>query len=261
MSVLGKRTPWWASWPFFVTVTLCLWYVLLDESLLARAGGFGGGGGGGAGGGSRNPIVILIKLAILVINLVHWALFVLFRSEAVYYANKHWDEASDGDRAWSRRPLEARIRNAFFAIQNAWMARDQSSAKGFMSARLYADYSKRSREMVQKHEKNVLKDIRLSSAKVVEVLDFEDDRRDALSVLVQGEMIDYTVDDRTGKTLRGSESKTERFVDLWRFKREGSRWVVDAIDGDVGVLALAGVENRKSKKLPTKKPAQKRSAK
>jgi predicted lipid-binding transport protein (Tim44 family) len=109
------------------------------------------------------------------------------------------------------------------------MERDQSLAADFMSPALFLLHKQKTDAMLKKHERNVLKDIRLLEAHLLGLLDFQDDRKDQASVLIKGSMIDYTEDDRNGDIIKGKSDKDETFRELWTFVRGEKDWVVDKI--------------------------------
>ena len=89
----------------------------------------------------------------------------------------------------------------------------------------------------------MLEQINLKDAKIVEIIDFEDDTKDAFWVLIHGSMIDYTIDEKTGAVVDGSK-EDESFEELWRFKRERHGWVLDEIDQKVSIVDLVSFASK-----------------
>lgn len=58
----------------------------------------------------------------------------------------------------------------------------------------------------------------LKEAELVQVVDYRVNAKDAFSVLIEGEMIDYLVDEASGDIIDGDE-KVRSFSERWRFCR------------------------------------------
>lgn len=201
--------------------------LLAPADLYARAGGGGGGGGGGGRGGG------VIKLIALIIYLVYsgivWAIIRRKESRATLLL----DQLARTDLTWGRAAIHDRIEKVYYLVQEAWARRDQSIARSAMSDRLFELHSEKSARMRADHRKNILNDVRLRKAEIVEAVDFRDDSLDRLWVVIHGSMIDYIVDDRTDQVLEGNPEKNEAFKELWKFVRGPNGWVLDEIDSNI----------------------------
>jgi predicted lipid-binding transport protein (Tim44 family) len=206
-------------------VLLTLWFGFPEEAV-ARAGG---GSSKGAG------ILIL------------WPFFAIYSAIVTYYAVKKYREAktllariSESDSAWTIGELKVRIEQAYFAIQFAWRDRDASSAREYMSERLFQSHDSQLQDMKRNGTKNVMKSISLNAVKIVEVLDYNNDEKDRFVALIEGAMIDYLVND-AGEAIDGDEEE-RNFKELWRFKREPHGWVLDEIDSDVSISDVTAMQ-------------------
>lgn len=137
------------------------------------------------------------------------------------------------DSSWDLYNIKADIEMAYFKVQEAWMERDQSIAREYMSDRLYNKHKTQTDLMIKQHRKNILLNINLIDSTIVQVVDYKDDSKDMMWVLIKGSMIDYIIDDRTGEVLSGDPDTAEIFYELWRFVRGRRRWVLDEIDQTV----------------------------
>lgn len=213
--------------------TIVFTQMALPVEVWARAGG--GGGGGGGRGGIVNLIVLPLCIA-----------YSLFVSYLVYRKHKQSQRALEmarADHLWDPDSLKGRVKHVFFKVQEAWMARDQRVAKDCLSQRLFNDHKQQTDVMLQNHTKNVLENIHLKRARIVEVLDYDDNSKDQFWVHIEGSMIDYTINDKTGDVISGKKNKAESFKELWKFIREDHGWVLDEIDSSVHANDLLGMNS------------------
>lgn len=141
------------------------------------------------------------------------------------------------DASWALDSIERRVKRMYFKVQEAWMQRDQSVAREFMSDRLYETHKLQTDLMLSKHRKNMLEDITLKQSKVVSVSNDLDDSKDFFWVYIEGSMIDYMVDDETGKRTSEDSSRPKGFIELWKLVRGKTGWVLDEIQ-EAGISAL-----------------------
>ena len=138
-------------------------------------------------------------------------------------------------RAADRRKV---VKNTFFKVQEAWNMNDQDIAKEFMSERLYNKHKSQTDAMKSDGHRNVLEDITLREATIVEVIDLANDANDSFWVVINARMIDYTICERTGKIIKGDREKIEQSKELWYFARESHGWVLDEIKDDISIRQL-----------------------
>ena len=214
---------------FSLAVTLMLW-LMVAETAWARAGG--GGGGGGKGG-----CLSLVLLPFFIIYSLIVTYQVRKKSKACQALLARLEKL---DPAWDLDAIRHRVNEVFFKVQQAWMERNQDLAKDCMSAAIYSKHKLQTDQMLAQHRKNVLENINLVKADIVDVEDFVDNRKDRFWAHIEGSMIDYTIDDTSGGVVSGNRTKAESFTELWKFVRSGNDWVLDEIDQDVSLSDLKG---------------------
>jgi len=209
-----------------VAATIILFVVCCPEAL-ARAGGGRGGGGG---------IVTFILLPIL---LIYSAII----THLVVKKNRECQKllliAAARDPAWNADAIKARIEQAFFKIQQAWMERNQDLAAEYMSPRLYAKHKMQTDAMIQNKRKNILNSLNLIEAKIVQIADYTNDASDSFWVYIKASAIDYEINEVTGAVVDGKDDKSYPFAELWKFVRKDNGWVVDEIDQKVSIGDLS----------------------
>nr|WP_320048979.1 TIM44-like domain-containing protein [uncultured Desulfuromonas sp.] len=166
------------------------------DSALARAGG-----GGGKGGGSW-------------LNVILWPVILIYSTILARKVRKKNQESqalleklAAHDAAWQIDAIKARIEEAFFKIQHAWMERNQDLAKEYMSERLYRKHKTQTDQMIRDNRKNVLENINLETARIVEVADSKDDSKDHIWVYLEGTM--------NGLKNYGNLSQMHKAVGCW----------------------------------------------
>jgi hypothetical protein len=204
---------------------LLLFFIFTPADLYARAGG--GGGGGGKGGIFT---IILYPFLLAYIAYLHHKISVKNKA-----AEALIEKFSEPDSAWKIEGLKSRIEVCFFKVQEAWMERNQDLARECLSRRLYEKHKAQTDLMVRNQEKNILKDINLIEANIVEAIDYRDNSKDHIWVYISGSMIDYTIKEPDNSVIKGDANKNEKFSELWKFVREDGGWVLDEIDQEVSL--------------------------
>ena len=217
-----------------IVTLLLLLSALLPAALYARAGGGGGGGGGGGVLG-----IILYPFFLVYIAILHFQIYRKNRE-----ADALVEKISAADSGWSMAGLKPRIEECYFKVQKAWMERDQDLARDCMSQRLYNKHKAETDQMIEDDEKNILKDIKLLKARIVEAIDYKDNSKDLFWVYIKGSMIDYTVRDTSGEVITGDPDEAGKFLELWKFIREkDGQWVLDEINADVNLDEVSSLRS------------------
>lgn len=167
--------------------------LLLPDDAMARAGGGSSKGGG-------------------ILGLILWPFILIYSGIITYIAAKKNKQAkallrqiSQNDPMWDIGHIKPRIEEAYFKIQQAWRDRDQDIAKDYMSNRLYMKHKLQTDDMLKRGIKNVMENINLKEATIVEVMDYKDDSKDAFWALIKGSMVDYTIVEKSGELIDGEK--------------------------------------------------------
>lgn len=194
-----------------------------------------GGGGGGLGGLWMLPFLfsggggILVLLILLVIA---WAFFSAQRRNAyqgpgafepAVLPHLPADSAEAGlaairaaDPGFDRDAFLAKVKEAFFTLENAWMNRDMTPAQPFMGRGLYLSWETQVQQFLALHKRNVMESL------AIEDLGFaaasHGRRFDHVTVHVEAEAADYEVDERTGDIVFGDRD-LKPFSEYWTFER------------------------------------------
>ena len=133
------------------------------------------------------------------------------------------------DSAWKYKNIQRQVKTTYFAVQKAWTAMDLTPAKVYMSAELLDNFKTKLSWMEYKHQRNILKKIKLRDAVPVALHDAPDDTKDHVWFYIKGKMVDYTIDTDTGAITDGSTTANS-FEEYWQFTRTGGGgWVLNKI--------------------------------
>ncbi|MCK5070291.1 MAG: Tim44 domain-containing protein [Desulfocapsa sp.] len=107
--------------------------------------------------------------------------------------------------------------DVFFKVQAGWMRRDISSYKHLLGEQLASEYADQFAEMESKGELNKLENISIRNVEVIAA--GSADGEDFVTVLFTANLLDYTVDDKTGDVLSGSDTEPVKFAEEWSWAR------------------------------------------
>jgi predicted lipid-binding transport protein (Tim44 family) len=107
--------------------------------------------------------------------------------------------------------------DVFFQVQAGWMRRDLQSYRHLLGDQLAREYEARFAEMRERGHINKLESI---AVRKVEVVDSgSDGKEDYVTVLFTANLLDYTVDDKTGALIEGSMTVPVKFEEEWTWQR------------------------------------------
>ncbi len=105
----------------------------------------------------------------------------------------------------------------FFQVQAGWMRRDLDSYRHLLGEELARQYAEDFAEMRSKGHINKLESIAVRGAEIVQA--GSDGREDFVTVLFTANLLDYTVDDRSGELVSGSMTMPVKFQEEWTWAR------------------------------------------
>ncbi len=107
--------------------------------------------------------------------------------------------------------------DVFFKVQAGWMRRDLSSYSHLLGKQLASEYAAQFAEMEAKGEINKLESISIRKVEVVAA--GSDNGEDFVTVLFTANLLDYTVDDKSGDLISGSMTDPVKFAEEWSWAR------------------------------------------
>jgi predicted lipid-binding transport protein (Tim44 family) len=107
--------------------------------------------------------------------------------------------------------------DVFFQVQAGWMRRDLDSYRHLLGDTLAREYEQHFAEMRAKGEINKLESIAVRSVDIVAA--GSDGREDFVTLRFLANLLDYTVDDKTGALRAGSMTMPVKFEEDWTWAR------------------------------------------
>lgn len=107
--------------------------------------------------------------------------------------------------------------DVFFKVQAGWMRRDISSYRHLLGDTLAAEYERQFAEMQRLGHINKLESISIRKVEIVAA--GKENNEDFVTVLFTANLLDYTVDERSGSLVEGSMTDPVKFAEEWTWAR------------------------------------------
>jgi predicted lipid-binding transport protein (Tim44 family) len=124
---------------------------------------------------------------------------------AAAYPDFNWDK------------FQARVAEAFLALQKAWSDRSWEEARAFETDRLFQTHLFWIQRYLDNGCANKLENVQIEKIEIVRVA--RDPYFDLITARIWASMLDYTIDDK-GKLLEGDRKRPRRFTEYWTFIRK-----------------------------------------
>jgi predicted lipid-binding transport protein (Tim44 family) len=114
----------------------------------------------------------------------------------------------------------------FFKVQGAWTRRDLSSVRALLGPQVAETLNNDLQDLRRDQRINRLENIAVRNVDVGEP--WQEDGADLVTVRFTANLLDYTVDERSGDVVDGSNAVPVKFEEDWTFRRpQGSRsWLL-----------------------------------
>ena len=118
----------------------------------------------------------------------------------------------------------------FFRIQAAWMRRDTDKLRPLLTEEMQEVFGKQIDAAKAKRQIYKLENITVRSVELTEA--WQEQGQDYITVRLLANLLDYTVDEPTGKVVDGSDSAPVKFEEFWTWVRPVGRneWRLSAIN-------------------------------
>ena len=121
------------------------------------------------------------------------------------------------DRNFDPRHFVEVASDVFFKVQAGWMRRDLQSYRHLLGAQLAAEYERHVAEMRENGHVNKLESIAVRGVEIVQA--GSDGNEDFMTVRFSANLLDYTVNDKTGELISGSMTEPVKFREEWTWAR------------------------------------------
>jgi len=224
--------------------------------MLFRSLGFAGGFGGMGGGFGLFDLLLLAGIGYLIYWIVRRSRASQEATAGSYYSQAPADSyGSTGTAAATLEPAggsedlerglghirqmdpafdEAGFKewasDTFFRIQAAWMHRDLEKFRPVLTEEMQEVFRKQIEDLKARRQINRLENITVRSVELTEV--WQERGLDYVTVRFLANLLDYTVDEATGKIVSGSDSEPVKFEEFWTWVRPvgPNSWKLSAIN-------------------------------
>jgi predicted lipid-binding transport protein (Tim44 family) len=133
------------------------------------------------------------------------------------------------DRRLDPATLRPLLTATFCKVQECWEARDYGPVSALLRPDILAEHEGLLWQMRQAHEINRIQGLRVEAVHFVHLFCPLDPDDQEVAALITFEATANYVNDRNGTYTRGPRSP-RRFQEFWVFRRQGERWLLDAIE-------------------------------
>lgn len=134
------------------------------------------------------------------------------------------------DPSFNTERFQETVEDLFFRIQAAWMNRSLDGVENVLTREMREYFSAEFARMKQEGFINRLENIAVRRVEPAEV--WQESGKDFITVLFTANLLDYTVDDKTGELINGDKLNPVKFQEFWTFTRDtGSHtWQLSGIN-------------------------------
>lgn len=120
--------------------------------------------------------------------------------------------------------------DVFFKVQAGWMRRDLSAYRHLLGTQLAEEYDRHFARMQELGHSNKLESIAIRKVEIVAA--GSENGEDFITVLFTANLLDYTVDDKTGAVIEGSSTEPVKFAENWTWARpvRTEQWKLEGIE-------------------------------
>ena len=105
----------------------------------------------------------------------------------------------------------------FFKVQGAWNKQDTTALNALCGSELMKTWEQEINALRARGQQNKMENIALRESEITEA--WTENGEDYITVRLKANLLDYTVDDKTGAVISGSNSEAVEFEEFWTFTR------------------------------------------
>jgi predicted lipid-binding transport protein (Tim44 family) len=134
------------------------------------------------------------------------------------------------DPSFDEKKFQDLCMDYFFKIQGAWANNDLSGVKNLLTEEMFRIFTDDIEKLKVEKKINKLENIAVRSVDIMEA--WQESGRDYLTVRFYANLLDYTVDETTGRVVSGSKTEPVKFEEHWTFTRPVGNhpWQLSAIN-------------------------------
>jgi predicted lipid-binding transport protein (Tim44 family) len=121
------------------------------------------------------------------------------------------------DSSFSETGFKDMAEDIFFKIQGAWTRRDLSGVRNLLTQEMFDIFEKDLDGLRARKQVNRLENIAVRQVEIVEA--GQERGEEYVTVRLYANLLDYTVDEKTGQVVSGDSREPVKFVEYWTFTR------------------------------------------
>jgi predicted lipid-binding transport protein (Tim44 family) len=136
----------------------------------------------------------------------------------------------NSDRNFDTERFKEACVDQFFTMQAAWMNRDLTPIRGVMDEEIYSSLEKDVQKLKNDGQINRIESVAVRQTEIIEAR--QEYGKDLITLRFHANLLDYTVDEKTGEVVNGSKNTPVKFEEFWTYSRSGSsyNWTLSAIE-------------------------------
>ncbi len=140
------------------------------------------------------------------------------------------EEISKFDPSFNIESFKETVEDLFFRIQAAWMNRSLEGVENMVTPEMMAYFMDEFRKMKHEGRINRLENIAVRKVEPAEV--WQESGQDYITVLFTANLLDYTIDEKSGKVIEGDKLNPVKFQEFWTFSRDtgSQQWQLAGIN-------------------------------
>jgi predicted lipid-binding transport protein (Tim44 family) len=140
------------------------------------------------------------------------------------------EQITRSDPYFNESSLKETAQDIFFRIQAAWMNRSLEGAENIITDEMATTMATEFAGMKAKGQSNRLENIAVRKVEITEA--WQESGMDYITVLFTANLLDYTVDDKSGQVVAGDRNNPVKFEEFWTFCRASGQphWELTAIN-------------------------------
>ena len=133
------------------------------------------------------------------------------------------------DRSFDPTRFLKTAQELFFKIQGAWNRQDNAALAALCGTELMQTWRQELANLRARGRKNRMENIALGASEITEA--WTEAGQDYITVRLDANLLDYTVDETTGAVVEGSNSEPVEFEEFWTFSRPvgPNSWKLSAV--------------------------------
>ncbi len=133
------------------------------------------------------------------------------------------------DQSFTPEQFLKTAQDMFFKVQGAWNKQDTGTLRSLCDSELMQIWDQELNDLRARGQQNKMENIALRESKITEV--WTETGKDYISVRLLANLLDYTVDAKSGAVVSGNNSDPIQFEEYWTFSRPvgPNAWKLSAV--------------------------------